>query len=164
MKQMNPVVHEVVRDLMSSPDAMYSPEEVTFAIMSRVYPLITDGVNERNKFLAQRKETRLNQIVQSIINDMWATTTRTIKDSSLDTDSIDSSKYALMVKQLIPELIKSTNNSLVRKVLGYAVIEDELNIIIRKTNNASYSVQELTDKIFSKLVNIIIVDWYSWGS
>ena len=105
-----------------------------------------------------------NQIVQSIINDMWATTTRTIKDSSLDTDSIDSSKYALMVKQLIPELIKSTNNSLVRKVLGYAVIEDELNIIIRKTNNASYSVQELTDKIFSKLVNIIIVDWYSWGS
>lgn len=150
MQKLTPLVQKAVQTQVTSSDAMYTQEDVTEQIIRQLGTRVSNGVNDRQKFLNNKRETRLNQIVQSMINKMWAITTSTIKDSSLDTYNIDSTEYGLMVEELIPELIKSANNSDVRKVLVYPVIKDELNIIIRK-NDVSCSIQELTDKIFSKL-------------
>ena len=155
LEEMKPIIQNVVQDIVTSSDATYTQDAVTMAIIDILGPLVNKGIAERQKLLDEKKEAQLNKIVQSTINEMWPVATQTIQDSPLDTYNIEKSTYGQMVHDLIPELIKSTNYSGIHKVLGYPVIKDELNIIIRK-KNVSCSVQELTDKIFSKLVRTII--------
>ena len=89
-----------------------------------------------------------------MINDMWTTTSNKIKDVPLDTHNVSTSLYRQMLKELLPELSQSTNYSSVQETLMYPVITDELNLIIRKSNDTG-TVHELTDKIFDKLVSLL---------
>merc|ERR1712080_524514 len=63
-------------------------------------------------------------------------------------------EYRQMVRELLPELAAATNHSGVKKVLLFPVISDELNLVIMKNNNTG-TVQDLTDKMFIKLVPFI---------
>ena len=109
-------------------------------------------IKERNQNLVEKRDMILNQYVHSMINDMWTTTSNKIKDVPLDTHNVSTSLYRQMLKELLPELSQSTNYSSVQETLMYPVITDELNLIIRKSNDTG-TVHELTDKIFDKLVS-----------
>ena len=149
MEQLTPIVQKVVQDLLSSNDVTHQ-EAVTSHITEGIRRLVDRNVAERNKILKQQKEASLNQLVQSMINDMWSIVSDTIRNS-IDTSNIDKDKYDQMVKRVIPEIIQTVESSAVKKVLSYPVVEDELQIIIR-SNNLSYSVNDLTDKMFRRLV------------
>jgi len=150
LEEMKPSMMKVVEDLVRDP-ALFSHEDITAAVAGHFSQPLTVKMAVRNKFLDEERETTLNTAVQSMINDMWAITSSKIRESSIDTYNVSRSQYRRLVKELLPELAQATNYSDVKKVIGYPVIADEFNLIIRKDNNTG-SVQELTDKMFLKLV------------
>lgn len=128
-------------------------KDVTSGIAEHVLKVLARGINERNKLVIENREMRLKQVTQSMVNDMWAITSDKIRES-LDTRNVSETEYLQMIRELLPELSAATNHSGVQTVLGFPVISDELKLIISKSNNTG-SVQELTDKIFTKLVPFI---------
>ena len=125
-------------------------KDVTSGITVHVLQILGGALNERNKLIVERREMRLKQLTHSIINDMWTITSDKIRES-LDTQNVSETEYRQMVRELLPELAAATNHSGVKKVLLFPVISDELNLIIMKNNNTG-TVQDLTDKMFIKLV------------
>ena len=154
LEEMKPSMMKVVEDLVREP-ALFSHEDITAAVADHFSQPLTQKMAVRNKFLDEERENTLNSAVQSMINDMWAISSSKIRESSIDTYNVSRSQYRRLVKELLPELAQSTNYSDVKKVIGYPVIADEFNLIIRKDNNTG-SVQELTDKMFLKLVRLYV--------
>ena len=154
LEEMKPSMMKIVVDLVRDP-TLSSHEDITAAVADHFSRPLTQQMAVRNKFLDEERENTLNTAVQSMINDMWAITSSKIRESSIDTYNVSRSQYRRLVKELLPELALATNYSDVKKVFGYPVIADEFNLIIRKDNNTG-SVQELTDKMFLKLVRLYV--------
>ena len=150
MEKLKPIVQNIVQELLSSNDVEHQ-NAVTSQIAADLEGLVQKGVVERSEIMREKKENSLNNLVQSMINDMWPIVTDTIKES-IDTSNINKAAYDRMVRRLIPELIQTVEDAHLRKVLSYPVVEDELKIIIR-SNNLTYSEHDLADMIFGRLVN-----------
>ena len=151
-EKLRPTISDVIEDLVTAESK--TQEQVTSGVVDSVlfsHPVFRSTVDKANKALDERREIALKQLTNSIINDMWAITSSKIRDSSMDTYNVNQAEYQALVEDLLPELAQATNLTDVKTVLGYPVISDELNLIIRKTNDTG-SVHELTDKMFSKLV------------
>jgi len=147
-EKLRPSIAKVIEDLVTEESQTH--ETTTSGVAESVLQTLKKNIDEANKVLDERREAALNQLTHSIINDMWAITSSKIRNSSVDTYNVSKSEYQLLVKELLPELAQATNLTEFKKVLSYPVIVDELNLIIRKTN-VTGSVQELTDKMFTKL-------------
>ena len=165
MERVKMAIHTIVDNAVAPTEVERSPKlddptchddraikhkDVTSGITMHVLHVLGGALNERNKLIVERREMRLKQLTQSIINDMWSLTSDKIRES-LDTENVSKTEYSQMVMELLPELSDATNHSGVQKVLLYPVIKDELNLIIMKNNNTG-TVHDLTDKIFMKLV------------
>ena len=150
-------LQEVVQGSLPSSDLMYPQGAVTSHITQGVSRQVHQNVIEHNDILHQKKETSFNQMIQSMINDMWPVVTRTIK-SSINISNIDKDEYDQMVETLMPQLVQTIQSSDVRRVLGYPVVEDEVKLVIPGGSNRvrrkriSYSIYDLTDKMFSRMV------------
>ena len=145
-------VGKVFQELVPSP-TFSTTEQILNDMMTEIATMkLVKMIKERNQNLVEKRDMILNQYVHSMINDMWTTTSNKIKDVPLDTHNVSTSLYRQMLKELLPELSQSTNYSSVQETLMYPVITDELNLIIRKSNDTG-TVHELTDKIFDKLVS-----------
>ena len=149
MEKLRPNISDVIEDLVTAESE--TQEQVTSGVVDSVLFSLRSTVDKANKALDERREIALKQLTNSIINDMWAITSSKIRDSSMDTYNVNQAEYQALVEDLLPELAQATDLTDVKTVLGYPVISDELNLIIRKTNDTG-SVHELTDKMFSKLV------------
>ena len=148
-EKLTPTISDVIEDLVTAESE--TQEQVTSGVVDSVLLSLRSTVDKANKALDERREIALKQLTNSIINDMWAITSSKIRDSSMDTYNVNQAEYQTLVEDLLPELAQATDLTDVKTVLGYPVISDELNLIIRKTNDTG-SVHELTDKMFSKLV------------
>lgn len=168
MERVKMAIHTIVDNAVAPTEVERSPKlddptcqddraikhkDVTSGITTHVLQVLGRALNERNKLLVERREIRLKQLTQSIINDMWSITSDKIRES-LDTQNVSETEYRQMVRELLPELSAATNHSGVQKVLLFPVISDELNLIISKSNDTG-TVQDLTDKMFIKLVPFI---------
>lgn len=147
-EKLRPTISDVIEDLVTAESE--TQEQVTSGVVDSVLFSLRSTVDKANKALDERREIALKQLTNSIINDMWAITSSKIRDSSMDTYNVNQAEYQALVEDLLPELAQATDLTDVKTVLGYPVISDELNLIIRKTNDTG-SVHELTDKMFSKL-------------
>ena len=148
-EKLRPTISDVIEDLVTAESE--TQEQVTSGVVDSVLFSLRSTVDKANKALDERREIALKQLTNSIINDMWAITSSKIRDSSMDTYNVNQAEYQALVEDLLPELAQATDLTDVKTVLGYPVISDELNLIIRKTNDTG-SMHELTDKMFSKLV------------
>ena len=148
-EKLRPTISDVIEDLVTAESK--TQEQVTSGVVDSVLFSLRSTVDKANKALDERREIALKQLTNSIINDMWAITSSKIRDSSMDTYNVNQAEYQALVEDLLPELAQATDLTDVKTVLGYPVISDELNLIIRKTNDTG-SMHELTDKMFSKLV------------
>lgn len=163
MERVEKSIHSIVDNAVNPTETVRSPKiddgtcqdptthkDVTSAISKHVLHILTRVFQDRNSLVVERKEMRLKQVVQSLINDMWPIASKKITDS-LDTRNVSATEYRQMVTELLPELSASTNFSGVQEVLLFPVIADELALIIRY-NNDTGSVQDLTDSLLNKLV------------
>ena len=153
MEKLRPIAEKIVQELLSDNDVKHQ-EEVTSHIAQDLEALVQKGVVERRDIMKEKRENSLNKLVQSMINDMWPIVTSTIKES-IDTSNINKANYDRTVRRLLPQLVQTVEDTHLRKVLSYPVVEDELKIIIR-SNNLTYSEHDLADMIFGRLVSKLL--------
>ena len=84
MERVQKSIHSIVDNAVNPTETVRSPKiddgtcqdptthkDVTSAISRHVLYILGRGFQERNSLIVERKEMRLKQVVQSLINDMW---------------------------------------------------------------------------------------------
>ena len=79
MEKLKPIVQNIVQELLSSNDVEHQ-NAVTSQIAADLEVLVQKCVIERSEIMREKKENSLNNLVQSMINDMWPIVTDTIKE------------------------------------------------------------------------------------